>query len=294
LKIAITGASGFVGRHLVASLAETEHHLRLLIHRKHIESVSGDKIETVFGDVHNSDSLDKAFEGVDAVYHLVGIIAETGQLTFEKTVTAGTKNVVAACLQNNVRHIIYLSALGASEDAISKYHQSKWQAEEAVRDSGVDYTIFRPSVIFGEGDGFVSTLVWLTKKFPLTPVIGHGDFLLQPVYINDLIHLLMNSLGNKKARNKTIEIGGPDKISYKEILRIVKRVLNKKRGNLYLPMWFMKLNAFLLERTLKPSPITTDQLKMLEVGNTCDNKKLYEIFEIELTAFEEGLRKYMR
>ncbi len=293
MNIAITGASGFVGRHLVASLAETEHNIRLLVHKKHIDNISGNKIETVFGDVHNPDSLNKAFGGIDAIYHLVGIIAETGQLTFEKTVAAGTKNVVAACIRNNVRHIVYLSALGTSETAISKYHQSKWQAEEAIRNSGIDYTIFRPSVIFGVGDGFVSMLVRLIKKSPLTPVVGRGDFLLQPVYIKDLVHLLIETLGNKKARNKTIEIGGPDKFSYKEILRIIKRVLNKKRGNLYLPMWFMKLNAFLLERILKPSPITTDQLKMLEVGNTCDNKNLYETFEIELTAFEQGLRNYM-
>lgn len=294
MKIAITGASGFVGRHLVAALAGTGPDLRLLLHKQKISSASGKNIETVIADVHDADSLVQAFKNIDVVYHLVGIIAETRQLTFEKTVAAGAKNVVAACLQNGVKHIVYLSALGTSATAVSKYHRTKWQAEEAVRNSGIDFAIFRPSVIFGEGDGFVSMLTGMIKKLPLTPVIGRGDFLLQPVYIRDLIYMLADTLANEKAKNKTIEVGGPDKYSYKEILAIIKTVLNKKRGNLYLPIWFMRLNAFLLERILKPSPITTDQLKMLEVGNTCDNKDLHKIFNIELTAFEVGLCKYMR
>jgi len=294
LKIAVTGASGFVGSHLVKALAPTEHSLKALYHKKAADQKSNENIDIVFADVHDLDSLNHAFENINVVYHLVGIIAETRRLTFDKTVINGTNNVVAACLKNNVKHIIYLSALGTSENAETKYHQSKWIAEETVRKSGIDYTILRPSVIFGEGDGFVSMLTGMINKSPLTPVIGRGEFLLQPVYIDDLVYMMIDSLVNEKAGNKTIEIGGPKGLSYKEILAILKRVLNKKRGNLYLPIWLMKLNAVILERIFKPSPITTDQLKMLEIGNTCDNKTLHELFEIELTFFEEGLRKYVR
>jgi uncharacterized protein YbjT (DUF2867 family) len=294
LKIAITGASGFIGRHLVTSLAKTGHSIRAVLHRKSPDHKADKNTEYIVADVHDPESLNRAFENIDIVYHLVGIIAETRRLTFDKTVIAGTQNVIAACLKNHVQHIIYLSALGTSENAASKYHKSKWRAEETIRNAGIDYTILRPSIIFGPHDGFVNMLTGMIKWLPLTPVVGSGEFLLQPIYIDDFIGILIDTLRNNKSRNKTVEIGGPEKLTYKEILTILKRVLNKKRGNLYLPMWFMRLNAFLLERIMKPSPITTDQLNMLEAGNTCDNKMLPEIFEIELTPFEEGLRKYMR
>ena len=294
MKIAVTGASGFVGRHLVRELAVRGHKLRLLSHRKKVDADNDSSVETVEANVHNSDSLSRAFSKIDVVYHLVGIIAETRTLTFEKTVAAGTHNVVAACRQQGVKHIIYLSAAGTSDQAVTKYYKSKWQAESAVRDSGLDYTIFRPSLIFGEGDGFVSMLVRMINKMPLVPEIGGGRYKLQPVYIKDLTKVMAAALENKAGLNKIFEIGGPEVLEYREIITILKRVLNKKRGRLYLPMWLMKINAAVVEKIMKPAPITRDQLMMLEAGNTTDNRMLLDTFNIELTAFENGLNEYMR
>lgn len=294
MKIAITGASGFVGRHLVDALADAGHRLRLIVHKSRPESRAGVSLETVTASVHNSDSLAEAFRGVDLVFHLVGIIAETKELTFEKTVSAGTHNVVAACRACNVKRIIYLSAAGASSSALSKYHQAKWKAEEAVRSSGLKYTIFRPSVIFGQGDGFVSTLVSLIRKFPVVPIIGDGRYELQPVYVKDLVSILKDSVRLDRTLNKTIEVGGPERLQFREIISTVKRVLKKKRGNIYLPLWFMRINALILERIMKPAPITADQLLMLKAGNICDNRQLDEVFDIKLTGFEEGLKRYLR
>lgn len=293
MKIAVTGASGFVGRHLVGELSSRGHKLRLLSHRKKPQIDIDLPVETVEADVHNADSLSDAFHNVDVVYHLVGIIAETRRLTFDKTVAAGTYNVVAACKEQGVKRLVYLSAAGTSDQAQTKYHRTKWQAETAVRNSGINYTIFRPSIIFGEGDGFVTMLVKMIKKMPLVPVIGSGKYKLQPVYIRDLAKVMADALDIEGSVNRTIEIGGPRELEYREILAILKSVLNKKRGRLYLPLWLMKINAAVLEKIMKPAPITRDQLKMLEAGNTVDNSMLADIFDVELTGFEDGLNEYM-
>jgi uncharacterized protein YbjT (DUF2867 family) len=99
---------------------------------------------------------------------------------------------------------------------------------------------------------------------------------------------------NERSSGKLIEVGGPQRLQYREVVSIVKRALNKKRGNIYLPLWFMMINAFLLELIMKPAPITRDQISMLKAGNVCDNSKLKDLFEIDLTGFEEGLRTYLR
>ncbi|PKK84935.1 MAG: NAD-dependent dehydratase [candidate division Zixibacteria bacterium HGW-Zixibacteria-1] len=294
MKIAVTGASGFIGRNLVAELSGRGHSLRLLSHRRQPAADSGHSVEIVEANVHDSDSLSEAFKNIEVVYHLVGIIAETRRLTFDKTVVEGTYNVVSACREQGVKRLIYLSAAGASADARSKYHQSKWKAEEAVRNSGLDYTIFRPSVVFGEGDGFVGMLVGMIGRFPLIPVIGNGRYELQPVYINDLTKVMSDTLENRQTVNRIFEIGGPEVLEYRQIITILKRVLNKRRGSLYLPLWLMKINAAILEKIMKPAPVTKDQLIMLEAGNRADNSRLIKIFDIKLTSFEDGIRKYMR
>nr|MBN2278899.1 complex I NDUFA9 subunit family protein [candidate division Zixibacteria bacterium] len=293
MRIAITGATGFVGRHLVAALRQTGHELRLLVHRREGTSEEDKKIEYCRADVHDLDSLMAAFEKVDIIYHLVGIIAETRQLTFERTVAGGTSNVAAAARVNGTKKIIYLSAAGTSSTTISKYYQSKWAAEESIRNSDLEYTIFRPSVIFGEGDGFINTLIKSIRKSPLVPVIGDGYYRIQPVYIDDLTTIMVAAGKISKFSGETIEIGGPEILEYREILSILKKLLNTKKRNIYLPMRLMKLMAAVLEKVLKPAPITIDQLRMLEMGNICDNRRLYELFGNQLTGFEEGLKKYM-
>jgi NADH dehydrogenase len=294
LNIALTGASGFVGRYLAAALSEKQHNLRLLLHKRPNTNTENKNITTIYGDVDNVDSLTEAFENIEVVYHLVGIIAETRELTFEKTVTSGTKNIVSASRKCGVKKIIYLSALGTGPMAASKYHRTKWMAEEAVRNSGLDYNIFRPSVIFGEGDGFVSMLSRMIKLMPIIPLIGRGEFLLQPIFIDDLILVMVESLQKDRALNKTIEIGGSKPLKYGEIVGIIKRVLQKRRGTIYLPMWFIKINARILEKIMKPAPLTTDQLLMMKAGNICDNQQLKDIFEIEPITFEDGLKTYLR
>lgn len=294
MKIAITGASGFVGSHLVNRLLDENRDLTILSHRNNPNISTNLKIKIVKGTVEDVDSMVLAFKDVDVVIHLVGIIVETKEKTFNKTVAIGTKNLVKAAKSTNVKKIIYLSALGTSSHSVSKYHKTKYIAEQEIINSGLEYTILRASVIFGFGDGFISKLSKMIKSAPLTPVIGNGRYRLQPIYINDLVYILIDSIVNKNTNNKIIDIAGPEKLEFLQILDIIKLDLNVKKMNFHMPVAVMKPIAFIMEKLLTSPPLTRDQLKMMLVGNTGDIEEMEKIFSIKPISLSEGLKRYKR
>jgi NADH dehydrogenase len=294
VKIAVTGASGFVGSHLVKRLVKDNREITALSHHNSFHNNSYGSINIVRGSVEDVDSMISAFRGVDVVIHLVGIIVETKEKTFDKTVFQGTINLVSAAKITGVKKIIYLSALGTSSDAFSKYHKTKYNAEQEIINSGIEYTILRASVIFGEGDGFISMLSRMIKKSPITPVIGSGKYQLQPIYIDDLVQVIINSITNSDTKDKIIDIAGPEKLEYLQILNIIKVDLNVKRLNFHIPILVMKPMAFLMEKMLNSPPLTRDQLKMMLAGNTGNIDKMERIYSIKPISLEDGLKKYKR
>jgi NADH dehydrogenase len=293
LKIAILGGTGFIGGHLCQELSGTKHEIIIIGRHARSGSITSN-ISGRYGNIHDTESLASALKDVDIVYHLVGIIAETGELTFEKTVIGGTVNLVRACEESGVKKIIYLSALGTSGNALSNYYQSKWKAEELIRNSSLEYVIIRPSVVFGPNDKFINMFADMIRRFPIIPIVGDGRYLLQPVYVGDLARILIASAESESAQNKTIEIGGPDQISFRDLIAIIKKILNKKRANIYIPFMLMKPMAAILEKIMSRPPVTVDQLKMLKIGNVCDNHDLHSIYGIELTRLEDKIREYLR
>ncbi|MFQ5453233.1 MAG: NAD-dependent epimerase/dehydratase family protein [Candidatus Zixiibacteriota bacterium] len=294
MKIAVTGATGFIGQHLVNKLLENKHQVTVLTHTPSSIKLFPDNVRIVTGSVENPQSLYDTFKESEIVYHLVGIIVETKTKTFETTVVKGTKNVIESCQEAGISRIIYLSALGTSETAQTEYHRTKYIAEQLIKSSGISYIIYRPSVIYGPSDGFVSMLQKIIKLSPVSPVMGSGKYLLQPIFIDDLVEALYKGLTISKAMGKIIVLAGPEKLEYLTILNIIKKVIGKRRMNFYIPMTVMKSVAFILEKMFKPAPITCDQLRMLEMGNTGDITEMENLFSIKPVAFEEGLKKYLR
>jgi len=294
VRISVLGGTGFIGGHLVRRLLADKHQLTLLTNKRALDLSLSDQFATVPGRFENYDALKAVVSGAEVVYHLVGLIAETKSKTFKRTVAEGTAKLVDVCRECGVRKIIYLSAIGTEEHAATRYHQTKYLAEQAIINSGIDYTILRPSLIFGEGDGFVSMLNRMIKSSWFTPVIGDGRYLFQPVYIDDLIEALAQSATNDAAKKQTIEIVGAEKLEYVQILNILKARLNKKRVNLHLPFLFMKFVAGTMEPFLKPAPLTRDQLTMMRQGNVGDPTAMKRIFNIEPRSFESGLDEYLR
>jgi len=291
VKIAVTGATGFVGRNLVNRLLKENHEVTVLTNRKPAQDFFGGKVREISGSVHNPSELLPLFQEIQVVYHLVGIIAENRTNTFQKTVAEGTKNVVTACHRAGVKRIIYLSALGASESAQTAYHKTKYLAEQSVKSSGLEWVIFRASIIYGKGDGFLTIMSKVIRVLPFVPIFGNGKYKLQPIHIDDLTEALAQAAVNPNAIGQIIDLGGPEQLEYLQVMNYIKKAMGKRRLNFHIPFGVIKPVAALMELFLKPAPLTKDQLTMLKMGNTGDISKMKELFGIEPIRFEDGLKE---
>lgn len=292
--VAVLGGSGFIGTYLVLNLLQLGCRVNLLSNKTEpgFKSTRG-QIRIFSGSIENDVALANCLEGCEIVYHLVGIIAETRDKTFEKTVSQGTGNVVQAAKARGIKKIIYLSALGTSENADSVYFQSKYKAEQHIINSGMDYTIFRPSIVYGVRDQFINKLAKMVKYLPIVPVIGNGQYKLQPVYVEELAALMADTLRRSNLSNRIFEIGGPEQLTYLEIIDIIKRVLRRKRARIHIPFLLVKFMAVIMEKILRPAPITVDQLKMMKAGSTCDHTVAETEFGVKFSPLELKLQEYL-
>ena len=302
MKILVTGASGFVGRHTVAALLRAGHDVVGMSRdlpgaERHVPGAA-----YVTGDVTNPATLtpDKLM-GCDAVVHLVGIIQEvprTGQ-TFEVVHTQGTKNLLAAAKEAGVTsRFVYLSAIGSAPDAPSRYSVTKAAAEQAVRDSGLPFTIFRPSIILGPDGDFVRQMEELLKKPPgapfappFIPVPGSGQNRFQPLWIGDLMDCIIRCLTEPGTVNQTYELGGATQVTFDALLQAFERHRGIKKPLLHLPMPLMFAAASVFEKVLPRPPITNDQLLNLRQDNICDNGPIRAALGIDPLPFEQALAK---
>lgn len=250
-------------------------------------------VEVAYGDITNKDTISRALDGVDSAVHLVGILTEVGKATFETIHTEGTRNMVEACKESGVKRFIHISALGTRPNARSQYHKTKWKAEEIIRASGLDHTIFRPSVIFGKEDRFTNLFASAIRLSPVVMIPGDGKNRMQPVFVKDLVKVMVMSIKDPGHINRTYEIGGPEKLTFDEIIDTICRILGRKRLKCHIPIFLMRPGATIGEFLLSRPPITRDQLLMLEEDNTTEEKALEFVFGITPTRFEEGMRGYL-
>jgi NADH dehydrogenase len=292
MKIFISGGTGFVGEHLCRELLARGHSLRLLAHGRRGEEGSG--IEFVSGDVTSAEDCSAGAMGCDAVINLVGIIREfPGRgVTFTRLHLEATRNMLAAARENGISRYLQMSALGSRPDAVSGYHKSKYSAEELVTASGLDYTIFRPSLIFGPKDAFVNMLAGFIRTSPLVPVIGDGLYRLQPIAADDVARCFALALEKPETIGHSYNICGADRFNYLEIIDVIASVLGKsfvlKVKN---PLLLMKLVTPLLEG-FSFYPLTSDQITMLLEESICDGS-WQETFGFRPVGFEEGIRGYL-
>lgn len=293
--ILVTGGTGFVGGYLIRRLRQEGLPVRALArHPDKVQPLKDLGIEVVHGDISDKTSLEKAAEGVERVIHLVGIIQETPGVTFRGVHVEGTRNVIEAARKAGVRHFFYQSALGTRPGAKSEYHRTKWEAEELVRQSGIPHTILRPSLIYGSGDKFTIKLSEMLRRAPVMPVIGSGQSRVQPIYIDDVVSCMVKVVIGDAFLNEIYEIGGPDQLTYKEVMTAIAEAMGLKRAAVHLPLFFMKPIAHALETVLSNPPLTTDQLIMLQEDNVCSMRDIRDAFGIEPLAFRVGLKKFIR
>lgn len=293
-RVFVTGATGFVGRVVVQALRTEGYTVRCLVRRGSERDLHGlGAIERVEGDVMALDSLEPAIGGCDTAIHLVGIIREypSRRVTFERVHVDGTVNVLTAAARGGVRRFLHMSALGTRPGARSRYHQTKWAAEEAVRESALPWTIFRPSIIYGRGDAFVSMLAGMIRRLPVVPVIGDGAQRMQPIPVEQVADGFARAIDAPAAIKQTFDVGGPDVVSIVQLLDEIGAALDRPRVlKAHVPIGLMRVMSRLFHRV--PSfPITPDQLLMLEENNTCDPTPFFSTLGLTPVRLAAGLRR---
>src|SRR6476469_231855 len=297
MKVFLTGATGFVGKHMLERLLAEGHAVRAALRglpRQNAPVVAPtqhvgrkDDFEWVNGDIVEGTRLEEAMQGCDAVIHLVGIIVEKGTNTFERVHHLGTRNVVEAAKRTGVRRLVQMSALGVRADGVAPYQSTKWKGEEEVRHSGIPFCILRPSLIFGEGDGFVTQMMATMRSAPLfRPVPGNGTPKFRPIFIDDVTACFVRALTAEAATNQTVELGGADELTLNEVLAEIARCAGVRKPAVHIPMPLMFAGAAVAQKLLKNPPVTVDQLRMLREGSTCEIEPMKRIFGISPRGFK--------
>jgi NADH dehydrogenase len=294
--IVITGGTGFVGREVVKQALADGHRVRLIVRDAPPARSSAwpDGVEWFHGNVLYAPSLEGAFAGAKAVVHLVGIINEWKENTFDRAHRQATVNVVDAAKRAGVKRYVHMSALGTRADARSRYHQTKWAAEEYVRASGLAWTIFRPSLIYGAQDISTTVLARMIRRAPFIPVIGAGNTKIQPVAVEVVAKCFVAALRTDESIQKVFEVVGPEPLTWNELFDALQSICGVKKRKLHLPIPVARLQGALFERLMPKPPLNREQVTMAQEDNVGDPRPAERMFLFTQEPFAQGLARYLQ
>jgi NADH dehydrogenase len=292
-RVLVAGATGFVGQHLVRRLLSRNHIPRALARRPPVAAWQ-EGVEWFRADVTAAGSLRGAATGCDAVVHLAGTAWPERDQGYDELHVGGTENLLLEACRAGVERFVFVSTLGASPTG-GAYFRTKYEAERRVRDSGLDFVIFRPSVIYGPGDHFTTALVELLRRLPVFPVLGLRRSRLQPVAIEDVADALVQATERSDVSARTFEIGGPERLEFAKIVRIVARAAGIRRPILKLPHAVSRQALWLAARLGLPQPITPDQLAMFRGASILRRRMnpLRSVFQLEPLPFAAAIEDYL-
>ena len=266
MRIAITGGTGFVGRHLARRLGDSGHEVVLIARgtNRRDPRIYGAAHTTFFAaDLSSKNELERAFAGCDAVMHCAGINREIDTQTYHNVHIEGTRNVCDAAKRAGVRKIIMLSFLRARPNCGSAYHESKFAAEEIVRAAGLDCTVFKAGVIYGLGDHMLDHLSHALYTFPIFALVGMKQHAVRPLAVEDLIELIDVAISDVRLARETVFVTGPDEMMFPDLVRRVAGVIGKKPLMFRAPLAFHYALAWIAERTMKIPLTAMAQVRIL-------------------------------
>jgi len=274
----------------VRELLERGHEVRCLVHTPGRERMFPHRdVEVQYGSISDPTALKNAFYDAESVIHLVGVIRPTRLNSFDDVHREGTANVLAAAKQAGANHFLHVSVIGAANDQTYPYLYTKWLGEQEVVKSGMHFTIFRPSMLFGEGDEFLNPLAGIIRLFPIVPVIGSGKNRLHPLAADDLARCIAITLGREDLKGRTIDLGGAERLSYNELVTEVAKAMGKRRLRFHLPVWLMRSVAAVSQRIMPRQPITTDQIKMLSIRSVAEMGEVERVFGFTPQSLEGNI-----
>lgn len=296
--ILITGATGYIGRHLAHRLVEQGEHPRCLVRdtERAAQILPEDKVELVQGDTTRRASLNEAVRGVDTVVHAAFMTADRKEApgnTYERTNVQGTANVIQAAEEAGVKRMIELSGLGTRPARPGSYMQGRYQAEKMLKESRLAWTIIQPSVLFGDGAPFIKGLTDLVRSAPLVPLIGGGKTLFQPIYVEDVVTIITKVLADlARTSGQVYTIGGPDYYSFRQIIEILLQATGKRRLKVYAPTPFVAVGAAAMEALLPRPPLTRAAMTLFSFDNTTDLHGIEREFGFAPLSFAAYIKEH--
>jgi uncharacterized protein YbjT (DUF2867 family) len=292
MTVLVVGGTGFVGGHVIHALRAEELPVRVLARRpEKQERLKAWGCELVQGDMRDSESLRRAAEGAEKVVHLVALPPFSNPGAIRRVMEQGTRDLVSAAKEAGVGRFLLMSALGTSERSkdLAPYYHAKWEEEHEVTGSGIPHTIFRPSFIFGRDGGMLPQLVSLVRWSPVTPVVGTKK--LQPIWVEDVAAYFARALTTDAAVRKTIELAGPDVVTFAEVNDRIKRALGKHRLTFQTPTGLLKAGAA-VGAVLPPLRGARDGVAMLEFeDNVADITPAVETLGVRPITLDEQIRR---
>lgn len=293
--ILITGASGYVGSHITKRLISEGYQVRVLVHNTQYarkeRRLEGLEIEWLEGDVTKPETLVDAVANIEAIIHTVAIAIEKGDRKYEQINYQGTVNIVEAAKKTGVTRFLNMSQMGAAAHLPYRFLASKGKAQEYVASSGLDWTTFRPCVIWGPEDEFANTFAKLIPLSPLIyPIIGDDDTKFQPVWVEDVVTCFIKALKNPGTIEKEYELGGPEILTLEEIERRTLKAVGARRQMVHFPIPLLRIIVSLMETLLPNPPITSSLLELLEVSNVAEDNAISQFvpdprpFKVEFIA----------
>jgi uncharacterized protein YbjT (DUF2867 family) len=297
--IVVTGASGYVGSHLTRRLVEMGEPVRALVRSRRQAEKEGRlkdlPVEWVEGDVTRPETLSPAMQGATAVVHTVAVAIEKGGRQYETINYQGTVNVVEAAKGVGVRRFVNISQLGADSKLPYRFLASKGKAQEVVAVSGLDWTAFRPSVIWGPEDEFANTFARLVPFSPIFyPIVGDEEAKFQPVWVEDLVTCVVKALDDPGTIGKEYELGGPEVLTLEEIERRTLAAVGARRLMLRFPMPLLRVAVMLMETLLPTPPVTRSLLELLAVSNVTTANAIHHFVTDPRPFTAENAAPYMR
>jgi NADH dehydrogenase len=292
--ILVTGASGYVGGHVVARLAAgSPTEVRAMVRSVASYRPPGG-VSVVEADVTHPASLPAALEGVDTVVHCVAITGdfkEPYKGAYDAINRVGTENLVAAAVGAGVKRLVVMSGLGTRPAPSNTYMATRWGLEEAVRGSGIPYAILRPSVQFGDGAEFVAALARLAKRSPVVPLLGGGGLLFQPIWVEDVVSCIEKLIASDQHLGREVTIGGAEQLNFKEIIEAILRAMGKRRILAPLPLPIARIGAGMMQ-VLPHPPLTPASLELFSFDNITTLDAVDREFGFHPQAFREYLEAH--